>query len=160
MADSERQNLWAPWRMEYILGDKTGSCVFCARGSDLLLVERPEAFVCLNKYPFAAGHLLVVPNKHVSDLAELSDAEADALFRLVRASVDRLKRAVSPQGVNVGLNLGKAAGAGIAEHLHAHIVPRWSGDTNFMPVMTDLRVMPEYLQDTRNRLLPHFADLA
>ncbi len=160
MADSERQNLWAPWRMEYILGEKTGPCVFCARTSDLLLVERPEAFVCLNKYPFAAGHLLVVPNKHVSDLAELSDAEADALFRLVRASVDRLKRAVSPQGVNVGLNLGKAAGAGIAEHLHAHIVPRWSGDTNFMPVMTDLRVMPEYLQDTRNRLLPHFADLA
>jgi ATP adenylyltransferase len=160
MADSERQNLWAPWRMEYILGDKAGSCVFCARASDLLLVERPDAFVCLNKYPFAAGHLLVVPKKHVSDLSELSDAEADALFRLVRASVDRLKRAVSPQGMNVGLNLGKAAGAGIAEHLHAHVVPRWNGDTNFMPVLTNLRVMPEYLQDTRNRLLPHFADLA
>ena len=160
MADSERQNLWAPWRMEYILGEKDGSCVFCARESDMVLVERPDAFVCLNKYPFAAGHILVVPKKHVSDLAELSEGDADALFRLVRASVERLKRAISPQGVNVGLNLGKAAGAGIAEHLHAHIVPRWNGDTNFMPVLTDVRVMPEYLQDTRKRLLPHFADLA
>ncbi len=159
MAD-ETKNLWAPWRMEYILGPKDGACVFCDAAEDLLLVSRPNAFVCLNKYPFAAGHLLVVPKKHVSNLAELSDAEADDLFRLVRASVARLERAISPEGVNVGLNLGKAAGAGIAEHLHAHVVPRWSGDTNFMPVMTGARVMPEYLQDTRKRLLPHFADLA
>lgn len=153
------ENLWAPWRMEYILGPKGGACVFCAREPDMLLAEVRSAFVCLNKYPFAAGHLLVVPKKHVSDLSALGDDEADDFFRLVRASVARLELAASPDGVNVGLNLGKAAGAGIAEHLHAHVVPRWSGDTNFMPVMTDIRVMPEYLQDTRKRLLPHFDDL-
>jgi ATP adenylyltransferase len=153
------ENMWAPWRMEYILGPKGGPCVFCVQEPDMLLAATPRAFVCLNKYPFAAGHLLVVPKKHVSELAALDDVEADEYFRLVRASVERLGRAVSPEGVNVGLNLGKAAGAGIAEHLHAHIVPRWNGDTNFMPVMTDIRVIPEYLQDTRKRLLPHFADL-
>ena len=153
------ENLWAPWRMEYILGPKGGACVFCAREPDMMLAEAPRAFVCLNKYPFAAGHLLVVPKKHVSDLSGLDDGEADELFRVLRASVDRLKRAISPEGVNVGINLGKAAGAGIAEHLHAHLVPRWSGDTNFMPVMTNIRVMPEYLQDTRKRLLPHFGGL-
>ena len=154
------ENLWAPWRMEYILGPKGGPCVFCDRAPDMLLADAPRAFVCLNKYPFAAGHLLVVPKKHVSDLSALADDEADDFFRLLRASVDRLKRALSPEGVNVGLNLGKAAGAGIAEHLHAHLVPRWSGDTNFMPVFTDIRVIPEYLQDTRKRLLPHFSDLS
>ena len=158
--EGETKNLWAPWRMEYILGPKGGACVFCEVAEDLLLVSRANAFVCLNKYPFAAGHVLVVPKKHVSDLAELSDAEADDFFRLLRASVARLKRAISPEGVNVGLNLGKAAGAGIAEHLHAHVVPRWTGDTNFMPVMTGVRVLPQYLQDTRKTLLPHFADLA
>ncbi len=158
--DRETTNLWAPWRMDYILGPKGGQCVFCGSADDLQLVAQPNAFVCLNKYPFAAGHLLVVPKKHVSDLAELGDAEADDLFRLVRATVARLKRALSPDGVNVGLNLGKAAGAGIAEHLHAHVVPRWNGDTNFMPVIADVRVMPQYLQDTRKRLLPHFEDLA
>ena len=151
-------NLWAPWRMEYILGPKGGACVFCEE-SDLVIARQPRAFVCLNKYPFVAGHLLVVPARHVSGLDELDDEEADAFFRLVRASVARLRAAVSPEGVNVGMNLGKAAGAGIAEHLHAHVVPRWNGDTNFMPVMTDVRVMPEYLQDTKKRLSPHFSGL-
>ncbi|HEY1955725.1 MAG TPA: HIT domain-containing protein [Polyangiaceae bacterium] len=152
------ENLWAPWRMEYILGPKGGECVFC-RDSDLVLARRASAFVCLNKYPFAAGHLLVVPTRHVSDLGELEDGEADEFFRLVRESVARLRAAVSPDGVNVGMNLGKAAGAGIAEHLHAHVVPRWNGDTNFMPVIADLRAMPEYLQDTKKRLLSHFSGL-
>jgi len=154
------ENMWAPWRMEYILGPKGGPCVFCTRQPDMLLGETSRAFVCLNKYPFAAGHLLVVPKKHASELAALDGDEADDFFRLVRTSVERLGRAITPEGVNVGINLGKAAGAGIAEHLHAHLVPRWSGDTNFMPVMTGVRVMPEYLQDTRKRLLPHFADLS
>ena len=152
-------NLWAPWRMEYILGPKGEACVFCEQRDELVLARQPRAFVCLNKYPFAAGHLLVVPTRHVSDLGELEMDEADAFFRLVRASVARLRAALSPDGVNVGMNLGKAAGAGIAEHLNAHIVPRWNGDTNFMPIMTDLRVMPEYLQDTKKRLLPHFSGL-
>lgn len=152
------QNLWAPWRMEYILGPKGGPCVFC-EPSDLVLASKPRAFVCLNKYPFAAGHLLVVPTRHASALSELDDAEADDFFRLVRASVARLRAAVSPEGVNVGMNLGKAAGAGIEAHLHAHVVPRWSGDTNFMPVMTDVRVMPEHLEETKRRLTPFFEGL-
>jgi ATP adenylyltransferase len=157
-------NLWAPWRMEYILGDKSGACVFCEEAAGAspkrVLCVQPHAFVILNKYPFAAGHLLVVPRRHVSDLAELTGDEADALFRLLRASVARLQAAVSPQGVNVGFNLGKAAGAGIAEHLHAHVVPRWNGDTNFMPALAAVRVMPEHLDATFERLAPHFADLA
>lgn len=155
--------MWAPWRMEYIVGPKGASCIFClfpARNShreDLLLVSAEHAFVCLNKYPFAAGHLLVVPKRHVSSLSDLDDAEADALFRLLRASVARLTEALRPDGVNVGFNLGKAAGAGIAEHLHAHIVPRWFGDTNFMPVVADVRAMPEYLEQTYDKLAPFFA---
>jgi len=155
--------IWAPWRMEYILAEKTEGCVFCellaGGGSKRVLASQPHAFVALNKYPFAAGHLLVLPRRHVGDFAELSEEEADALFRLVRESVARLRNAVSPQGLNVGFNLGKAAGAGIAEHLHAHIVPRWKGDTNFMPVLADVRVMPEHLDTTFERLAPHFADL-
>ncbi len=151
------ENLWAPWRMEYILSKKDGACVFCDLTQDELLITRePHGFICLNKYPFAAGHLLVVPTKHVSDLAALDDAEYDALFRLVRKAALGLRKALSPEGINVGFNLGRAAGAGIAEHLHAHVVPRWNGDTSFIPVIADVRVMPEYLAETRERLLPHF----
>lgn len=157
--------MWAPWRMEYILAKKDASCIFCefprrnSHEDDLVLAVREHAFVCLNKYPFAAGHLLVVPRKHVSSLSELSDEESDALFRLLRACVARLGEALSPEGTNVGFNLGKAAGAGIAEHLHAHVVPRWVGDTNFMPVIADVRAMPEYLARTHAKLSPFFADL-
>jgi ATP adenylyltransferase len=158
--------MWAPWRMEYILGPKDASCIFCSfpqRNShreDLVLVVEEHAFVCLNKYPFAAGHLLVVPRRHVSSLSDLDDAEADALFRLLRKSVARLTETLHPEGVNVGFNLGKAAGAGIAEHLHAHVVPRWVGDTNFMPVVADVRVMPEYLEQTYDKLVPLFLEQA
>jgi ATP adenylyltransferase len=155
--------LWAPWRMEYILGPKPGGCVFCAyasaavpRREDGVLVAQPQAFVCLNKYPFASGHLLVVPRRHTSDLAELSREEYPALMALLRDTVAALKVALRPEGFNVGFNLGKVAGAGIAEHLHAHIVPRWAGDTNFMPVLADVRVMPEHLDATWARLRPAF----
>lgn len=160
--------LWAPWRMEYILGPKArGACVFCglAQASDderrerLALVCTPHASVILNRYPFAAGHLLVVPHAHASSLSDLDRATFDALFWLVRESIERLERAVRPQGLNVGLNLGASAGAGIAEHLHVHVVPRWDGDTNFMPVLADTRVVPQALVDTRAHLAPFFADL-
>jgi ATP adenylyltransferase len=149
--------------MDYILGPKAGECIFCAfpardtHREDLVLTVTPHAFVVLNRYPFTPGHLLVVPRRHVSDLGELADEEADALFRLLRLTVARLREAMSPQGVNVGFNLGKAAGAGLAEHLHAHVVPRWDGDTNFMPVLAEVRVMPEHLDATWQRLSPHFA---
>lgn len=153
--------------MEYILGAKAPGCIFCdltAREPtlfrrDLVLLVQPHAFVCLNKYPFAASHLLVVSRRHVADLTELSAEEYVALMNLVRDTVDRLKRAVNPQGMNLGFNLGVAAGAGIADHLHAHAVPRWVGDTNFMPVLGDTRVMPEHLDESWRRLYPHFADL-
>jgi ATP adenylyltransferase len=159
--------LWAPWRMEYLLGSKGGSCVFCdmaaappeAYRGKLVLLVAEHALVCLNKYPFAAGHLLVVPRRHAADLGALEDGEYDATMRLLRATVARVQRATRAQGINVGMNLGAAAGAGIAEHVHAHVVPRWPGDTNFMPVVADVRVMPEYLDETWKTLSPLFADL-
>jgi ATP adenylyltransferase len=129
-------------------------------GERLVVVRTAHAQVMLNRYPFAAAHLLVIPHKHTSALEELDDEEHDALFRLVRATVVRLKRAVKCEGLNVGLNLGAPAGAGIAEHLHVHVVPRWSGDTNFMPVLADVRVVPQALDATRAHLAPYFADLA
>jgi ATP adenylyltransferase len=159
------QHLWAPWRMEYVLGKRNEPCIFCAfpardtRKDDLVLCVREHAFACLNLYPFANGHVLVAPRRHVSALEELSRAEYEGVTSLLREACVRIKKAVSPGGLNVGFNLGKAAGAGIADHLHAHIVPRWEGDLNFMPVVADVRVMPEYLAHTWERLRPSFADL-
>jgi len=161
--------LWAPWRMEYILAPKDGSkaCIFCGvdaaqadeRRARLVVCTTDRAFVLLNRYPFSAGHLLVVPHEHQSGIEELDLETHDALFRLVRESCVRLRRALRAEGLNVGFNLGAAAGAGIAEHLHAHIVPRWSGDTNFMPVLADTRVVPQALEKTRDHLAPFFADV-
>ena len=163
MSDS----LWAPWRIEYISAPKGGPCVFCGFGSapresyraNLVLLVQPYAFVCLNKYPFASSHILVAPRRHLADLGDLEVDEYTATMALVRESAVRLKRATKAEGLNVGLNLGKAAGAGIADHLHTHIVPRWYGDHNFMPVIAGLHVLPEYLDQSWQRLLPHFADL-
>ena len=159
------ETLWAPWRIEYILGKKTEGCFLCrypnepkALVENGVLLVREHAFVCLNKYPFAAGHLLVAPRRHVASLEDLSEDEHRALFDLLKDSVVRLKQATNPQGLNVGFNLGKAAGAGVDEHLHGHIVPRWAGDSNFMPVIADKRVMPEYLHDTYKRLAPFFVE--
>lgn len=159
--------LWAPWRMEYLLAKKGGACVFChvdAADADELraryvVCDTSRAFVILNRYPFAAGHLLVVPHAHVSSLEELSLEDHHALFDLVREATVRLRAAVRPDGINVGLNLGAAAGAGIAEHMHVHIVPRWNGDTNFMPVLADTRVVPQALDATCDYFSSFFADL-
>lgn len=153
--------------MEYILGQREPVCIFCRfpeeperRRENLVLAITKEAFVCLNRYPFSSSHLLVVPRHHISDLAELPDDDYDALMRLVRTSAARLRRGVNAEAMNIGFNIGKAAGAGIDDHLHAHVVPRWSGDTNFMPVLGDVRVMPEYLDASWARLAPLFEDLA
>ena len=160
--------IWAPWRMEWILGKKDRSrCVFCEMSAAseelhrelLVLHAGAHAFVVLNRYPFASGHLMVVPHVHAGDLGELDGAVHDATFRLVREAAARLRAAVRAEGLNVGINLGEAAGAGIAEHLHVHVVPRWNGDTNFMPVLADVRVMPQHLDDTWRHLRPFFADL-
>jgi ATP adenylyltransferase len=165
---SMTERLWAPWRLAYIERPKDGPCVFCSLAAappehfreKLVLVAQEHAFVCLNLYPFAAGHLLVAPRLHVADVGELPADAYDALMRLTREAIARLRAAFEPEGVNLGMNLGRAAGAGIADHLHAHAVPRWSGDSNFMPVLADTRVMPQYLEDSWSRLAPFFADVA
>ena len=164
--------LWAPWRMPYILKSaprkETGSgCFFCddlkaaaaAYRENLVLVVQENAFVGLNRFPFAASHLLIAPTRHVGDLTDLTEKEYSALTTLLRESAVRLKAAVSCSGMNIGFNIGIDAGAGVPNHVHAHIVPRWPGDTNFMPVLADIRVMPEYLDETWVRLYGAFADL-
>lgn len=152
--------------MEFIVGPKVSGCVLCGYAPEAagpehrILSKSASSFVVLNKYPYAAGHLMVVPVRHVRRLDELEPEEHEDLWRLVRASVPALERGTRCEGVNIGLNLGKVAGAGIEEHLHVHVVPRWSGDNNFMPVIGDTRVMPEYLRETWARLAPEFAEIA
>jgi ATP adenylyltransferase len=150
--------LWAPWRLEYVQGaDEIEGCVFCraAEGDDEenLVVRRGElAFVLLNKFPYASGHLLVAPYRHGADFADLRDAEALEVHRLAAAGLDALVTVYRPDGYNLGWNIGRIAGAGIVDHGHLHVVPRWSGDTNFMPVLADIRVVPEHLVETRRKL--------
>ncbi|WP_294559408.1 HIT domain-containing protein [uncultured Mailhella sp.] len=161
------KNLWAPWRMEYILGPKChDGCVLCAPESPAedekrLIVHRARhVFVMLNRYPYASGHLMVIPYRHVGDITDLTAEEAAELMAVTQLCCRVLRATSHPQGINVGLNLGEAAGAGIGEHLHMHVVPRWSGDSNFIAVMDDVRVVPEALVETRRRLAPVFAALA
>jgi ATP adenylyltransferase len=152
--------LWAPWRLEYIKqASEVEGCVFCAEvngelsADESLLVRRGDsAIVILNKYPYSSGHLMAAPSRHVGSLAELTDDEALELHRLSVAAVSALGHAYDPDGYNLGWNLGHVAGAGITDHVHLHVVPRWSGDTNFMPVLADVKVLPEHLLQTRNRL--------
>ena len=152
------KQLWAPWRLEYIQqADEQDGCVFCraleADDETGLVVHRGErAFVLLNKYPYASGHLMVAPVRHEGDFGGLDRDEATEVHRLASAALGALAGTMSPQGFNLGWNLGRAAGAGIADHVHLHVVPRWSGDTNFMPVLADVKVIPEHLVTTRERL--------
>jgi ATP adenylyltransferase len=158
--------LWAPWRLEYVRADKSGRCPFCdaaAQGDDRrsLVVERGVRCVTmLNAYPYASGHVMVLPRRHVAQLQELDAEEVGELMQLTQRAIRALSEAMAPHGFNVGLNLGEAAGAGVADHLHQHVVPRWSGDTNFMPVIADTRVLPEALEATRARLAAVLARLA
>ena len=151
--------MWAPWRIEYILGEKEDGCVFClamGQKDDLTLLKGTGVMVVMNKFPYINGHLLVAPVRHVSSLNALSEKEMGGLLRMVNASIEILKTVMTPDGFNVGLNLGKVAGAGIEEHLHFHIVPRWHGDTNAFSVFSDVRVIPEHLKTTYANLKPHF----
>ena len=159
---SGMQTLWAPWRIEYILGEKEQGCVFCKsflQENALALFKGKTSMVLMNKFPYINGHLLVAPVRHTSGLDQLDRDELADLMTLVRESTSILKRTIHPDGFNVGLNLGKVAGAGIEEHLHCHIVPRWFGDTNFMTVLADVRVIPEHVQATRDKLKPFFDKL-
>jgi ATP adenylyltransferase len=152
------KRLWAPWRLEYVsTADEQEGCVFCraAEGDDeeQLVVHRGElAFVLLNKFPYSSGHLLVAPYRHGSGFDDLTDSEALELHRLAAAGLEALAHVYSPEGFNLGWNIGRIAGAGIPDHVHLHVVPRWGGDTNFMPVLADVKVLPEHLVATRRRL--------
>ncbi len=153
------ERLWAPWRLEYVQhADEGDECVFC-RAAALpedepeLVVRRDElAFALLNKFPYSSGHLMVAPVRHGTAFDTLDEAEVLAVHRLAVEAIAALRAVYAPQGFNVGWNLGRAAGAGIVEHGHVHVVPRWGGDTNFMPVLADVKVIPEHLAETRRRL--------
>lgn len=160
------ENLWAPWRMEYIKSDKTaGECIFCQKPKqdndlqNLILYRGSTAYVIMNYYPYNNGHLMVVPYRHLSDFTELTSVERVEVMELVGDSIQVLRKDMGPQGFNFGANLGKIAGAGIAEHLHFHVVPRWGGDTNFMPVVGHTKVVSEALFDTCRRLQQIFTEL-
>jgi ATP adenylyltransferase len=154
------KHLWAPWRLAYIkgAGRTTEPCIFCAlpgQGRDRdnrILHQGARAFAILNAFPYNSGHLMVVPRRHVADPADLDDGETLEIFRLAAAAMEALRMTYRPEGFNVGLNIGRAAGAGILDHLHVHIVPRWVGDTNFMPVVGEVKVLPEDLTETYDRL--------
>ncbi len=152
------RQLWAPWRLEYVqAADEQPGCVFCTAldGDDeeRLVVYRGErAFVLLNKFPYSSGHLMVAPVRHVGEYAELADEEALEIHRLAARALDALAGVYAPDGYNLGWNLGRVAGAGVVDHVHLHVVPRWTGDTNFMPVLADVKVLPEHLSDTRRKL--------
>jgi ATP adenylyltransferase len=155
--------LWAPWRMEYV-GDQgpKPACIFCElpQSPDLrtaLVLSVEEHFVVmLNRFPYNNGHLMVAPRQHTADLAEISTDGYQALMSGLRRACDVVGEVLSPDGMNVGINLGAVAGAGIADHLHWHIVPRWNGDTNFMPVLAETRVMPQHLEASYDMFHPHF----
>jgi len=155
--------LWAPWRMGYILAEnKADGCIFCPgtdRNADqdrLILHVGPRTMVVMNRFPYNNGHLLVAPVRHVSSLERLNQDETLGLLLMVRKSIEILKQVMRPDGFNVGLNLGHVAGAGMENHMHFHIVPRWKGDTNFMTVIEDVRVIPEHIKATYAKLVPLF----
>ena len=158
--------LWAPWRIEYITGPKDGDCIFCAaaasRNEDPAHqpIDRTErCLTILNAFPYAPGHVMVAPVRHVGTLEDLTPDEMLETMQLARRAILAIRRAMTPDGFNVGYNLGKVAGAGIVDHLHLHVVPRWSGDTNFMPVLADTDVMPQALTATRDVLVEALAEL-
>ena len=157
------ERLWAPWRMEYIQGgaDAPG-CIFCDKAASddddaNLIVHRGErGYVLLNLYPYSNGHLMVAPYRHVAVPGDLDEGERSEVWALLDRALGVLGDVMAPHGFNAGINLGRVAGAGVEGHLHLHVVPRWSGDTNFMPVLGDVRVMPEHLAETRRKLAAAF----
>ncbi len=156
------KRLWAPWRIDYIRGEKPLGCILCDKPQaqcdqeNLILFRAEHSFVMMNLYPYNNGHLMVSPYQHADTLEGLSNAVLSDLMQMMKASLAALRSAFNPEGANVGLNLGKAGGAGIDDHLHFHVVPRWEGDTNFMTVVGENRVIPEDIQETYRLLKPHF----
>jgi len=166
---SSIEQLWAPWRGEFIGQKPLEGCIFCrfpaeegaeADRRNLILGRSAHSFAILNKYPYNNGHLMVIPRHHIAELAAVPAEEYADLNRLLQQSVDILGRVYLPAGYNIGMNLGRVAGAGIADHLHWHVVPRWGGDTNFMPVISETKVMIEHLMHSYDKLKPEFDKLA
>ena len=162
------ERLWRPWRIEYVRNIESirdEGCIFCSKPAghddrDSLILHRGDtAYIIMNLYPYNTGHVMATPYRHIGDLEELSEAEMKELMDLTALAVKAIKREMQPQGFNLGMNLGKAAGAGFDEHIHMHIVPRWQGDTNFMPVVGESKVMPETIADTYERLLQSIESL-
>jgi ATP adenylyltransferase len=157
------ERLFSPWRLRYVTGASSPptDCIFCRAAdhtlqSELVVARGQSAFVILNLYPYNSGHLMIVPNRHVDTLSSLDAAERSELMALTAMAERAVTEVYAPHGLNVGINLGKAAGAGVADHLHVHVVPRWSGDTNFMSVVGDVRVLPEEVPVSAARLRPVF----
>jgi ATP adenylyltransferase len=155
------ERLWAPWRMEYIGSAREGKdegCLFCEKPKErddekALILDRTElSFAMLNKYPYNSGHLMIAPFRHVGELEEVKDDESLDMQQLLQRCIKTLKEAMQPEGFNIGMNLGTVAGAGIPDHLHWHVVPRWTGDTNFMPITGQTKVLPEFLTETLVKL--------
>jgi ATP adenylyltransferase len=157
--------LWAPWRLEYIQAPEEKDCIFCVNDASiadsdrLILVRRQFCYVMMNRYPYSNGHLMVSPYRHLGDMAALKEGEVLEIHQLFVAGQTVLQRVCGAQGFNVGWNLGRTAGAGIADHIHMHIVPRWAGDSNFMPILADTRVIPEHIEKSYELLVEAFAEL-
>jgi ATP adenylyltransferase len=157
--DDQREILWAPWRIEYITGHKEDGCIFCNRfaltddRTNLILARGRFSFVIMNKYPYNNGHLMVAPIRHTGDFGSLQADEIGEIFAFVQTFLGVFHDVMNPHGFNIGLNLGKTAGAGVEDHLHVHVVPRWDGDTNFMPVIGEVKVISEHIQSTYGKLL-------
>jgi ATP adenylyltransferase len=155
--------LWAPWRMDYILGEKKRGCFLCHKlkekknKKNLILFQGDYVFVMMNRYPYTNGHLMIVPKRHCLNVEQLDNDELKELFDLLRTSIQVLKITLHPHGFNIGMNIGKVGGAG-EDHLHLHVVPRWAGDTNFMPVIGETKAIPEYLEKTYQKLHTPFKD--
>lgn len=161
------KTLWTPWRIEHVLGTtpKVEGCLFEPAGkgrskkNELLLFRNQDVVVLLNRFPYTNGHLLVAPARHLRCITELSTAENLALMAMIKEATTILKKHLNPDGFNIGCNIGSEAGAGIADHLHFHIVPRWHGDHNFISVLADVRTIPEHIDTTFDKLLPDFSEL-
>ena len=151
--------LWTPWRMAFIQGEKPTGCIFCTKlkenrdRANYILYRGQHNFIILNAYPYTSGHLMIVPFAHVPSLEDLGAAVTAEMMELTKRSLAALRKAEKPEGFNVGMNIGQAAGAGIADHVHLHVVPRWAGDNNFMPVIGNARLLPEVLESTYDKLI-------
>jgi len=165
-SDNSVETLWAPWRIEYILQDKPDDCIFCTKApmevddrKELVLSRGKHSFAIMNLYPYNNGHIMVSPYKHTAELSDLDDATHLEMMQSIQQWLEVLKKSMNPQGFNMGANLGKVAGAGVEDHYHMHLVPRWNGDTNFMPVLGHTKVMVESMEETWDRLTTVYQEL-